>query len=139
MPTLVYSTEATAHGARQGRAVSTDQRLDVNLSVPRAMGGDDGPGTNPEQLFAAGYASCFHGALKAVSRMKKVSIDNAKVAVKVDFLKEDEGSFKLAAHITANIPGVEKAVAEDLLAAAHKMCPYSRATRGNIDVDVKLA
>ncbi|CAO5193101.1 organic hydroperoxide resistance reductase B [Frankia sp. AiPs1] len=138
MTSTLYSATSTAWGGREGRVASSDNRLDLQLSVPKGMGGDDGPGTNPEQLFATGYAACFHSALRAVARGKKIDVKDSAVSVTVSIGADDAGGFGLSTRIEAQIPGVERATAQELLAAAHEMCPYSRATRGNVPSEVVL-
>ncbi|KJE19443.1 peroxiredoxin, Ohr subfamily [Frankia torreyi] len=138
MATTIYSATSTAWGGREGRVASSDNRVDLQLSIPKGVGGDDGPGTNPEQLFATGYAACFHSALKAVARGKKVDVTDSAVSVTIELLRDDEGAIGLGARIEAQIPGLERATAQELLEAAHAMCPYSRATKGNIPSEVVL-
>ncbi|MEZ0491436.1 organic hydroperoxide resistance protein [Kineococcus sp. TBRC 1896] len=137
MSTL-YEATATAWGGRDGRVSSSDDRVDLNLSIPKGMGGDDGPGTNPEQLFAAGYAACFHSALKALARAQKVDVTDSAVSVTVGVTGGLAQGIDLAVTIEAQLPGVEEQVARGLLDAAHQACPYSRATRGNVAQDVRL-
>lgn len=132
----IYSATSTAWGGREGKVESSDGRVKLDLSVPKAMGGDDGPGTNPEQLFATGYAACFHSALKLVAGARKVDVADSAVSVTVGFLAGDDGGFDLSTRIEAELPGVERSVAEELIAAADQACPYSRATRGNIAHEV---
>ena len=129
----LYTAQATATGGRAGHAKSNDGRLNVDLSVPSEIGGDGGTGTNPEQLFSAGYAACFQGALGVAARRQKVSVDNSEVTANVGLEKDGLG-FKLNVQLAVRIPGVERDVAEQLVHAAHEVCPYSNATRGNIDV-----
>ncbi|TGX55166.1 organic hydroperoxide resistance protein [Sphingomonas gei] len=142
MKTL-YATSATATGGRTGTARSDDGALTVTLAMPREMGGQGDAGTNPEQLFAAGYAACFLSALKFVAGQQKVAIaDEATVTAKVGIGPIDPGKgegFALTVSLEAAIPGIEREAAEALLAAAHRTCPYSNATRGNVDVQVTLA
>lgn len=128
----MYEATATAWGGRDGRVSSSDDRLDVNLSIPRGMGGDDGPGTNPEQMFAAGYAACFHSALKAIARARKLDVAESAVSVTVAVTGGLQEGIDLAVTIEAQLPSLEEAVARELLDAAHATCPYSRATRGNV-------
>ncbi|NYD22997.1 Ohr family peroxiredoxin [Kineococcus aurantiacus] len=137
MPTL-YEATSTAWGGRDGRVTSSDDRLDLDLSVPRGLGGDDGPGTNPEQLFATGYAACFHSALKAVARARKVDVTDSAVSVTVGVTGSLAEGIDLTVAIEAQLPGVPEQTAHELLDAAHQMCPYSRATRGNVQQDVRL-
>ncbi|MDK8476691.1 MULTISPECIES: organic hydroperoxide resistance protein [unclassified Corynebacterium] len=134
----LYTTEALATGAgRDGRAVVQNSDLDFNMSTPKKMGGD-GNGTNPEQLFAAGYAACFHSALQAVARSEKTELGDSSVGARVSIGKEGEG-FKLAVELEVIIPAQEHDKAQELADAAHQVCPYSNATRGNIDVNVTVA
>lgn len=131
---VLYTANATVTGeGRKGSGKTDDGRLAVDLSVPKGVGGDDGAGTNPEQLFAVGYGACFHGALKNVARQAKTSVDGSTIDAQVSLGKSDEG-LDIAVELTVTIPGLEQAEAEKLVEAAHQMCPYSRATRGNIEV-----
>jgi Ohr subfamily peroxiredoxin len=138
MANALYSATSTAWGGREGRASTDDGRVDVNLSVPQGMGGDDGPGTNPEQLFATGYAACFHSALKAVARRQQVDVSDSAVSVTISLVGDPASGIDLAARIEAQIGGVEHEVALGLLESAHALCPYSRATRNNISQEVIL-
>ena len=132
---VLYTAEAIAVGdGRNGEVRSTDGVIDEQLSTPKELGGPGGDKTNPEQLFAAGYAACFHSALKVAARQAKVTIGETSVTAKVDLGANGSGGFELAVELAAHIPGVEQAVAEQLAAAAHRICPYSNATRGNIEV-----
>lgn len=134
---VVYTTESTATGGgRDGHVKSDDGRIDLETRPPKAMGGS-GEGTNPEQLFAAGYAACFLGALRLVAGKSKVTLDDAtSVSVEIGFGKDSTGGFGLTGKIVGHLPGVEQSVADDLVEQAHQVCPYSKATRGNVDVDV---
>ncbi len=134
---VVYTTESTATGGgRDGQVKSSDGRLVLETRPPKEMGGS-GEGTNPEQLFAAGYAACFLGALRLVAGRAKVSLDDAtNVTVQVGFGKDSEGGFGLTGKIVGYLPGVDQSVADDLMHQAHGVCPYSKATKGNVDVDV---
>ena len=135
---VLYTARAHTTGGRDGRSVSDDGLLDVKLSPPKAMGGA-GNATNPEQLFAAGYSACFMGALKHVAGMKKVTVPaDAAVDASVDIGPIPAG-FGIAAKLVVSLPGMDRAVAQDLLESAHKVCPYSNATRGNIEVELTLA
>ena len=134
----MYEATATAWGGRDGRVSSSDDRLDVSLSIPKGMGGDDGPGTNPEQMFAAGYAACFHSALKGIARMRKVDVSESAVSVTVGVTGGMAEGIDLAVKIEAQLPGLEESVARELLDAAHQTCPYSRATRGNVVQELVL-
>jgi len=137
MSDTLYSALATAWGGRDGKVTTSDDRLTLQLSIPKGVGGDDGPGTNPEQLFAAGYAACFHSALKMVAGQAKVDVSESAVSVTVS-LVSDESGFGIAAKIEAELPGVDPAKAQELVDAAHGACPYSKATRGNIPVEVTV-
>jgi lipoyl-dependent peroxiredoxin len=134
---VVYTTESTATGGgRDGHVKSADGRIDLETRPPKAMGGN-GEGTNPEQLFSAGYAACFLGALRLVASKSKVTLDDAtNVAVEIGFGKDSAGGFGLTGKIVGYLPGLEQSVADDLVQQAHQVCPYSKATRGNVDVDV---
>ena len=137
MQTL-YTAVATATGGRDGRAVSNDNILDVKLSTPKELGGAGGQATNPEQLFAAGYSACFMGALKHVASMKKIAVPaDASIDAEGDIGPIPAG-FGIAARLSVSLPGLDRAVAEDLVNTAHQVCPYSNATRGNIDVTLTL-
>jgi Ohr subfamily peroxiredoxin len=136
MSDALYSATSTAWGGREGRVVSSDERLDLQLSIPAAIGGDDGPGTNPEQLFATGWAACFHSALKLVARQQKADVSESAVSVTVGLVMNAEGAIDITGRIEAELPGLDHATAIALVDEAHKVCPYSRATRGNIAVEV---
>jgi len=136
---VLYRTEATAWGGREGRAASSDSNLDVQLVLPKELGGPGGTGTNPEQLFAAGYAGCFHSALKLVGRGAGVDLTDSAVTVSVGLGTDDAGRFGLTVGIEAEMPGVPADQARALLEQAHQVCPYSIATRGNVEVTLKLA
>ena len=135
----VYRTSARATGGRDGRAATLDGALDVTLATPKELGGAGGPGNNPEQLFAAGYAACFIGAMKFVASQggPKVPAD-AAVTATVGIGPRAEGGFGLDVALDVELPGLERAAAEDLVAKAHQVCPYSNATRGNIDVRLNV-
>ncbi|WP_030566351.1 organic hydroperoxide resistance protein [Streptomyces aureocirculatus] len=132
-----YTAVATAENGRDGRVASDDGKLDVVVNPPKEMGGS-GAGTNPEQLFAAGYSACFQGALGVVARREKADISGSTVTAKVGIGSTDAGGFGLEVEITASIPNVDAATAQSLVEAAHEVCPYSNATRGNIKVDLKV-
>jgi Ohr subfamily peroxiredoxin len=135
----LYTAVATATGGRDGRAKSDDGVLDLALVPPKALGGSGtATGTNPEQLFAAGYAACFGGAIGAVARAQKITTGPVAVTAKVSIGTVGQG-FGLAVEIEASLPEMPRDKADALVAAAHQLCPYSCATRGNIVVDVKLA
>lgn len=138
MKTL-YIAEALASGeGREGNARTNDGKLDVTLASPVELGGN-GQGTNPEQLFAAGYAACFHSALRLVGRKARADLSDSAVAAKIHFgaLEGSEG-YGLAAELEIALPALDRETAEQLVAKAHQICPYSNATRGNIAVDIKL-
>ena len=135
-----YSTQATANGGRDGRSRTADGTLDVTLATPKELGGAGGPGNNPEQLFAAGYAACFLGAMKFVAAQDRRKVpDEATVTATVGIGPRSEGGFGITAALAISLPGWEKAVAEALVAKAHQVCPYSNATRGNLDVGLTVA
>lgn len=136
---VIYKTSATATGGRDGAARSDDGSVDVKLVVPKEMGGPGGEGANPEKLFAAGYSACFLGAMKAVSGKVGVRVPaDASVTAEVGFGPRSEGGYGITANLTASLPGVDKADAERLMQAAHEVCPYSNATRGNVAVDFEV-
>ena len=135
----LYTATATATGGRDGRAISSDGILDVKLSTPRELGGAGGEATNPEQLFAAGYSACFIGAIKFVASQSKKQIPaDASITGKVG-IGQIPGGFGLEVELKINLPGLDQAEAEDLVAKAHQVCPYSNATRGNIDVRLNVS
>jgi Ohr subfamily peroxiredoxin len=137
MTDAIYTAHAHAVGGRQGTAKSDDGHLDVKLAFPKSMGGD-GNGTNPEQLFAAGYSACFLGALGLVARNQGVKLGEHSLDSEVDLIKDDT-SFHVGVRLTLNAPELDRETAEALLHAAHEVCPYSKATRGNVDVELKVA
>jgi Ohr subfamily peroxiredoxin len=132
---VLYKTSAKATGGRDGRSTTTDGALDVKLVTPKELGGAGGEGNNPEQLFAAGYAACFIGAMKFVSSQggPKVPADTSVTAT-VGIGPRSEGGFGLDVELAISLPGVDRAEAEALVEKTHQICPYSNATRGNIDV-----
>jgi len=136
---VLYRTQATATGGRDGKASTADGSFQVNLSTPKELGGAGGPGNNPEQLFAAGYSACFIGAMKAVAAQggPKVPAD-ATVTADVGIGPRSEGGFGLDIALTISLPGLAKADAEALVAKAHQVCPYSNATRNNVDVKLTV-
>jgi osmotically inducible protein OsmC len=130
-----YRTTATATGGRDGHAATEDGTLDVKLSTPKELGGGGGPGTNPEQLFAAGYSACFLGAMKFVASQGGPKVpDNASVTATVGIGPRSEGGFGIDVALKISLPGVEHKAAEDLVEKAHQVCPYSNATRNNVAV-----
>ncbi len=136
---ILYTASATSTGGRDGRSISSDKVLDVQLSTPKELGGAGGAGTNPEQLFAAGYSACFIGALKFVGAREKIAVPaDVSVTAQVGIGPIPTG-FALDVELVISLPGLERAVAEDLVEKAHQVCPYSNATRGNVDVRLTLA
>jgi osmotically inducible protein OsmC len=135
---VLYTAQATATGGRDGRAKSSDGRIDVVLKPPKEMGGT-GEGVNPEQLFAAGYSACFIGAIKFVAGQEKISVP-ADTSIEGSVgIGPIPGGFGLQVALKVSLPGVDRAVAQSLIEKAHKVCPYSNATRGNIEVTLSLA
>jgi len=134
----LYTAEATATGGRNGHVKSSDDVLDVQVRTPKELGGSGGAYTNPEQLFAAGYAACFDSALSLVIRNEKVEAGETSVTAKVSIGKNGDGGFGLAVSLAVSIPGVTPEVAKSLTEKAHQVCPYSNATRGNIEVALEM-
>ncbi|MFD5038060.1 organic hydroperoxide resistance protein [Streptomyces sp. NPDC058378] len=132
---VAYTAVATAENGRDGRVSTDDGKLDVVVNPPKEMGGS-GAGTNPEQLFAAGYSACFQGALGVVARQEKADISGSTVTASVSIGKTEAGGFGLEVAISASIPNVDPATAQALVEKAHQVCPYSNATRGNIKVEL---
>ena len=135
---IIYTAEALSTGGRDGNVKSADGFLDLQLAMPKELGGPGGK-TNPEELFAAGYAACFHSALKMVAGLEKRSIHNSTVDAKVGIGKNDAGGFGLEVDLSVTLPSVPSEVAQDLVRKAHAVCPYSNATRGNVDVHLSVA
>ncbi len=135
---IVYRATANATGdGRNGHATSEDGILDLDLRVPEEMGGPGGA-TNPEQLFAAGYAACFHSAIKVVAGRDKLDVEGTEVSATVGIGATDSGGFGLAVELDVVVPNLDREAAEALVAKAHEVCPYSNATRGNIDVQLTV-
>ena len=138
----LYTAVATASDqGRNGHVATDDGKVDFRLSMPERMGGPGGDGTNPEQLFAAGYAACFANAMRSVARReeREAVVDGSTVTAEVDIGRSGPGGkFGLAVRLHARVPGLAQADAEQLVAAAHERCPYSNATRGNVDVDIEV-
>jgi Ohr subfamily peroxiredoxin len=135
----LYTATASATGGRQGRVKSSDGILDLQLAFPKELGGPGGAATNPEQLFAAGYAACFENALMRVARERKAPLRESSVTAHVGIGKEESGFFKLSVGIEVSVPGRDRAEVEEFVRIAHdEVCPYSRATRGNIEVSVRV-
>ena len=140
MATALYTASATATGdGRSGHTRSSDGVLDLDLAVPKEMGGPGGHLTNPEQLFAAGYAACFHGALKRVAAKQKITLTDTAITVDVGIGPNGAGGFGLTVAIEVEAPSVDAETAQQLIEAAHQVCPYSNATRGNVDVKLSVA
>jgi len=138
----LYTAVATATDqGRDGHVTTDDGKLDLEMSMPERMGGDGGAGTNPEQLFAAGYAACFANAMRSVARREErlEDIEGVRVTAEVDIGRSGkDGKFGLAVRLRAKVPALGREAAEELVAKAHDRCPYSNATRGNIDVDIEV-
>ena len=139
MTTVLYTATATAHGGRSGKVTSENGQLSLDLTTPKALGGPGGAGTDPEQLFAAGYAACFMSALTLVARRAKLTLSDATVTGAVSLSPNGAGGFLLSAKLIVALPGVDRAIASQLIEQAHQVCPYSNATRGNIEVELVLA
>ncbi|MBX3636599.1 MAG: organic hydroperoxide resistance protein [Rubrivivax sp.] len=137
----LYTATATSTGGRTGSTKSSDGRVSLQLSTPKELGGDGGAGTNPEQLFASGYSACFIGAMKAVAARQKISLP-AEVSITADVsigpMTGKPGAFGIAVKMAVSVPGMDRAAAETLVATAHEVCPYSNATRGNVDVSFSV-
>lgn len=139
MTEALYTVEAlSTGGGRDGHVATADQAVDLEMAPPEELGGS-GEGYNPEQLFAAGYAACFHSALQSAARSKKVTIDGSSVGARVSLVRSGEESIDLAVELEVILPGIESAQANELATLAHELCPYSRATQGNIQVSVAVA
>ncbi len=137
-PTPLYTANATSKGGRGGNVKSDDGLIDLNLTTPKSMGGDGAVGSNPEQLFAAGYSACFAGAVGVVARMEKINPGPFTISAAVTFNKGDDG-YSISTKLTGNFGDMEKSKAEALMQAAHQVCPYSKATRGNMPVELIVA
>ena len=138
METL-YTAEALSTGAgRDGRVITSDNSFALDVAVPKELGGS-GMGTNPEQLFAAGFSACFHSALHAVARSQKIKLTDSSVGGRVKIGPNGDGGYQLAVLLEVVLPGIEASQAQALADAAHRVCPYSNATRGNIDVTITVA
>jgi Ohr subfamily peroxiredoxin len=136
---VLYTTSATATGGRDGEAATKDGTFKVKLSTPKELGGAGGPGNNPEQLFASGYSACFIGAMKFVAGQKKQPVPaDTSVTATVGIGPRSEGGFGLAVSLDVSLPGMDKAAAQKLVEEAHQVCPYSNATRNNIDVKLNV-
>lgn len=135
---ILYQTQASATGGRNGHVVSADGVLDLKLAIPREMGGPGGALSNPEQLFAAGYAACFDSALAFVAAQRKLKLAGTQVVATVGIGQNGSGGFGLAVKLEVTIPDLPRDEAEALLAQTHTVCPYSNALRGNVDVELVL-
>jgi lipoyl-dependent peroxiredoxin len=134
----LYSTTAKTHGGRNGHVETTDGLLKIDLAMPKELGGQGGA-TNPEQLFAAGYAACFESAIRHVARLQKISLEDASMTSEVSLYPTPEQGFKLGVVLQAHISGLNQEDAEALVAKAHQVCPYSNAVRGNIEVQLSVS
>lgn len=137
-PKILYTAEATAVGGREGHTRTSDGKVDVDLDVPAEMGGTGGPGTNPEQLFATGYAACFQSAILRYATTRKLDLSDSRVTARVGIGTLESGGLGLAAALDLEAPQLSRAEAVYLMERAHESCPYSRATRGNIEVTLTV-
>jgi len=135
---VLYRATAKASGGRDGRAISSDQVLDVQLTTPKELGGSGGVGTNPEQLFAAGYSACFLGAMKFVAMQSKTKLPDTTTVTGIVGIGPITGGFGIEVELKVQIPGFDSAAAQALVEKAHGVCPYSNATRGNINVKLTI-
>lgn len=135
---VLYRAEATTTGGRDGTSQTSDGALSVSLSTPKELGGAGGNGTNPEQLFAAGYSACFIGAMKHVASQRKVALPEATQVVGQIGIGQIAAGFGIEVALNVSLPGMDQAAAQELVDAAHQVCPYSNATRGNIDVTLNV-
>ena len=131
---VLYTAQATATGGREGRVRSSDGALTLDLAIPKELGGPGGVATNPEQLFAAGFASCFENAIRLVARRGKMPIGQASVTARVGIGPSNNGGYQLEVELHAQLPDLDRDTAQELVEAAHRVCPYSNAVRGNVDV-----
>ena len=138
MDRALYTAEAVVEGGRTGHGRTSDGRLEVDLSVPTELSGDGGPGTNPEQLFAVGYAACFQSALMGVARGRNLDASESRITSRVGLGPTGHGGFTLSVSLDLHAPNMSPADAADLMARAHERCPYSNATRGNIQVELMV-
>ncbi len=135
---ILYTAHATSTGGRAGTSKSDDGALDVRLTTPKGLGGDGAPGTNPEQMFAAGYSACFIGAMKAVAGKQKIKLpDDTAIDSSVAIGPIPQG-FGIQVWLKVNVPGMDKAQVRQIVDAAHQVCPYSNATRGNVEVSLEV-
>ena len=138
MDRVLYTAEAVVEGGRAGHGRTSDGRLDVALSVPKELSGDGGPGTNPEQLFAVGYAACFQSASLGVARGRNLDVSDSRITSRVGLGPTGRGGFTLSVSLDLHAPQLSAEQAADLMVRAHARCPYSNATRGNIDVQLTV-
>jgi lipoyl-dependent peroxiredoxin len=136
--TPLYTATASAEGGRNGRVRSSDNLIDMPLKMPKELGGPGGAATNPEQLFAAGYSACFESALMLVARMSGKKVEGVVITANVTIGKTPDGGFGLAVELKGKLPGLSAQEADELMHKAHEVCPYSKATRGNIDVKLSV-
>lgn len=135
---ILYTAHAKVSGGREGHAETDDGLIKLDLRLPKEMGGNGG-GSNPEQLFAVGYAACFEGAVRFVARQQNVTLKDASVTAHVSIGPREPTGFGIAVKLEVNLPGIDRAVAQELVDTAHRdICPYSHATRGNVDVEITL-
>lgn len=134
----VYTAEATVTGGRNGKAVTSDKSLDLELRSPVMLGGPQGKYTNPEQLFACGYAACFESALDMHARMAKIKTGQTEINSRVHLNSDEKDGFSISVEFQIKVPGVSKEQAEELVTLAHQTCPYSKAVRNNIDVKITV-
>jgi Ohr subfamily peroxiredoxin len=135
---ILYTTEAVVQGGRAGQGRTSDGRLFVQFSVPKELGGEGGPGTNPEELFAVGYAACFQSGLLSLAQGRKLDASNSTITSRVGIGPTGHGGFSLAVALDLHAPNISRVEAEDLMRRAHAVCPYSNATRGNIEVALRV-
>lgn len=135
---ILYVAKVSVKGGRNGHVKSDDGIIDMDVRMPKSLGGEGGPYTNPEQLFAAAYSACYDGALNLVAKKERIKHEGTKVTANVAIGKEKNGELAISVVLDIEIKGVEKKVAEDLIQKAHQVCPYSKATRNNIDVKLNL-
>lgn len=135
---VLYTTAATTKGGRDGKTSTNDGKFTLDLSLSKELGGKDGDGTNPEQLFAMGYSACYGSALQLVASQQKIDLGDFTVSAEVSLGKTDEGDLELGVILDTYIPGIDIKVGEELIKDAHEVCPYSRATEDNIEVTLNL-
>jgi lipoyl-dependent peroxiredoxin len=135
---VLYTAEATVGGGRRGHGRTSDGRLEVDLSVPKELAGDGGPGTNPEQLFAVGYGACFQSALMGMAKGQNIDVSDSTITSHVGFGPTGHGGFGLEVALDLHAPGVDRVTAERLMLRAHERCPYSNAVRGNVEVTLTV-